>query len=98
MHGVAKSQTSHVCFPPLLLRHAFEELDRLGILLKSDVSFLDLGGSALSAALTLDLAVGAQGVDGLDLYAENLFHRFLDLGLVGGLVDHERCSWLGLPA
>ena len=66
----------------LLLRHAVEELDGLGVFLQRDVSLLDFGGAAGVTALTLDLAEGAQGVDALNLDAESSFNGLLDLDLV----------------
>src|SRR5699024_8978518 len=72
------------------LDHAFEELDGLGIGSQLDHGLLIAGAAARrSGALALHLAVHTQGVDLLDLDAEDLLHCLLDLALIGVNGDLE---------
>src|SRR6185369_8036963 len=75
---------------------AFQEFRHLRALAKLDVRLLPVRAAAGEPSLPLDLPVRDAGADALDLRAEQLLDRALDLDLVGAgrHLEHDRAAVL----
>ena len=70
------------CYPRSL-HHALKEFDSLGAIFQRYDSFFPIRLIAAMHALATELAGDVHGVYLFDLYAEQFFHRFGDLDLIG---------------